>query len=103
MNDSKSTGKPHYVIGVDTYDNDALAYCFGRRVNGVFEIMLAKTMCDENKFKQEVENLAEYFKADVIKEVDDRSIPDNKTWASRAKRMAAYIHKPPSGSLTNDG
>ena len=54
------------VMGVDTYDKDALAYCFGRKVEGVFEIMLAKTMRDEKEFKQEVENLAKYFNADVF-------------------------------------
>ena len=59
--------QPDYVIGVDTYDQDALAYCFGRKVDGVFEIMLAKTMRDENEFKQEVENLAKYFNADVFR------------------------------------
>lgn len=55
-----------YFISVDTYDEDAPAYCFGRKVDGVFEIILAKTMRDENEFKQEVDNLAKYFNADVI-------------------------------------
>ena len=59
--------QPEYVIGVDTYDKNALAYCFGRKVDGVFEIMLSKTMRDENEFKQEVENLAKYFNADVFR------------------------------------
>ena len=59
--------QPEYVIGVDTYDKDALAYCFGRKVDGVFEIMLAKTMRDEKEFKQEVENLAKYFNANVFR------------------------------------
>lgn len=59
--------QPEYVIGIDTYDKDALAYCFGRKVDGVFEIMLAKTMRDEKEFKQEVENLAKYFNADVFR------------------------------------
>lgn len=59
--------QPEYVMGIDTYDKDALAYCFGRKVDGVFEIMLAKTMRDENEFKQEVENLAKYFNADVFR------------------------------------
>ena len=58
---------PEYVMGVDTYDKDALAYCFGRKVDGVFEVMLSKTMRDENEFKQEVENLAKYFNADVFR------------------------------------
>ena len=59
--------QPEYVMGVDTYDKDALAYCFGRKVDGVFEIMLSKTMRDKNEFKQEVENLAKYFNADVFR------------------------------------
>ena len=59
--------QPEYVMGVDTYDKDALTYCFGRKVDGVFEIMLAKTMRDENEFKQEVENLAKYFNANVFR------------------------------------
>ena len=58
--------QPEYVMGVDTYDKDAFTYCFGRKVDGVFEIMLTKTMRDENEFKQEVENLAKYFNADVF-------------------------------------
>ena len=58
--------QPEYVIGVDTLDKDALAYCFGRKVDGVLEIMLSKTMRDEKEFKQEVENLAKYFNADVF-------------------------------------
>lgn len=62
----KATIKPEYVMGVDTYDKDALAYCFGRKVDGVFEIMLSKTMRDEKEFKQEVENLAKYFNAVVL-------------------------------------
>ena len=59
--------QPEYVMGIDTYDKDALAYCFGRKVDGVFEIMLAKTMRDENEFKQEVENLAKYFNAYIFR------------------------------------
>jgi predicted RNA-binding protein with PUA domain len=59
--------KPEYVVGVDTYDKNNLAYCFGRKVDGVFEIMLSKIMRDENEFKQEVENLAKYFNADVFR------------------------------------
>ena len=62
--------QPKYVMGVDTYDKDALAYCFGRKVDGVFDIMLTKTMRDENEFKQEVENLAKYFNADVFRSGD---------------------------------
>ena len=65
--DKSTIKQPEYVIGVDTYDKDALAYCFGRKVDGVFEILLCKTMCDEKEFKQEVENLAKYFNANVFR------------------------------------
>jgi hypothetical protein len=54
-------------MGVDTYDKDALAYCLSRKVDGVIEILLCKTMRDEKEFKQEVENLAKYFNADVFR------------------------------------
>lgn len=64
----KATIKNHeYVMGVDTYDKDALAYCLSRKVDGVVEILLCKTMRDENEFKQEIENLAKYFNADVFR------------------------------------
>ena len=59
--------QPYYAIGVDTYDKKALAYCLSRKVDGVVEILLCKTMRDENEFKQEVENLAKYFNADVFR------------------------------------
>ena len=62
--------QPEYVMGIDTYDKDALAYCFGRKVDGVFEVMLSKTMRNEKEFKQEVENLAKYFNADVFRSGD---------------------------------
>lgn len=68
--DKVTIKQPEYVMGVDTYDKDALAYCFGRKVDGVFEIMLSKTMRDENEFKQEIENLAKYFNADVFRSGD---------------------------------
>ena len=62
--------QPEYVMGIDTYDKYALAYCFGRKVDGVFEVMLSKTMRNEKEFKQEVENLAKYFNADVFRSGD---------------------------------
>lgn len=59
--------EPEYVIGIDTYDEKVPTYCFGRKINGVFEIMLSKTIRDQNEFKQEVDNLAKYFNATVLK------------------------------------
>jgi hypothetical protein len=61
---------PYYAMGVDTYDKDALAYCLSRKVDGVIEILLCKTLRDEKEFKQEVENLAKYFNADVFRSGD---------------------------------
>lgn len=62
--------QPDYAIGVDTYDKKALAYCFGRTIDGVFEILLSKTMRDRKEFDKEVNNLAAYFNAKVYKGVD---------------------------------
>lgn len=62
--------QPYYAMGVDTYDKDALAYCLSRKVDGVVEILLCKTMRDETEFKQEVENVAKYFNADVFRSGD---------------------------------
>ena len=59
--------QPYYAIGVDTNDKNALAYCLSRKVDWVVEILLCKTMRDEAEFKQEVENLAKYFNADVFR------------------------------------
>ena len=63
--------KPYYAIGVDTYDKDNLSYCLTRKIDGVIEVLLSKTMSeDEIEFKQEVDNLAKYFDADVFKSGD---------------------------------
>jgi hypothetical protein len=62
--------QPEYIMGVDTYDKDALVYCFGRKIDGVFEIMLTKTMRNETEFNQEIENLVKYFNAEVIRNGD---------------------------------
>lgn len=58
----------NYVMCVDRYDKNSLAYCFGKKIDGVFEILLTKTMRDRDKteFNQEVENLAKYFNANVL-------------------------------------
>jgi hypothetical protein len=58
--------KPYYAMGVDTYDKGNLAYCLTRKIDGVIEVLLSKTMRDETEFKQEVETLAKCFEADVF-------------------------------------
>lgn len=62
----KAMNQTRYVIGVDPCDENNRAYCLGRTVNGVFEVMLAKVISDEDEFKQEVENLSKYFNASVF-------------------------------------
>lgn len=62
--------KPYYAMGVDAYDKSNLAYCLTRKIDGVIEILLSKTMRDETKFKQEVDTLVSCFNADIFKEVD---------------------------------
>jgi len=75
-----------YVIGIDAYDKDALAYCLGRRLNGEFDVILAKTMRNENEFKKEVANLAKYFNADISQQIT----PDSKLINKKRKRL---LHK----------
>ena len=62
--------KPYYAIGVDTYDKGIFAYCLTRKIDGVIEVLLSKTMRDETEFKQEVKTLAKCFEADVFKSGD---------------------------------
>ena len=59
--------RPYYAIGVDDYDKNNLTYCFTRRVGKDVEIISLKVIKKESKFREEVENLAEYFGADVFK------------------------------------
>lgn len=62
--------KPYYAIGVDTYDKDNLAYCLIRKIGNTIEVLLSKVSREETEFRQEVENLAKYFEADVFKHWD---------------------------------
>ena len=58
----------NYVIGVDIYDNNVLSYCLARNIDGVIEFILCKSMKDKKEFEKEVENLAKYFDAVIIRE-----------------------------------
>ncbi len=57
-----------FFIGVDTYNEDNMAYCLARELNGVKEIINIKKMRDKDAFEQEVNNIAKYFEAVVIRE-----------------------------------
>ena len=61
---------PTYSIGVDTYDEKSLAYCFCKHLDGKIEILLAKTMKSKKDFKEEVTNLSKYFNAKICGEID---------------------------------
>ena len=65
-----TTDKPYYAIGVDTYDKDNLAYCLTRKIGDTIEVLLSKVSREETEFRQEVENLAKYFEADVFESRD---------------------------------
>jgi len=58
--------KVEYVIGVDTHNKNWLSYCLGRRIDGVFETLISRTMSDESDFNEEVGYLAKYFNAEII-------------------------------------
>lgn len=57
------TKEPKYIIGIDTYDKNNSAYCLMKKNEDHIEVLLAKTIRDENEFKEEVENIAKYFNA----------------------------------------
>ena len=57
-----------YIITIGTYDEDTFAYIFYSKVGEDIRILLCKEMRDENEFKQEVENLAKYFNAYIVKQ-----------------------------------
>lgn len=62
--------KLQHFIGIDTYDKNNNAYCLTRHWKGTIEILLSKTIRDENEFFDEVANLQKYFDAIIIKEVN---------------------------------
>jgi hypothetical protein len=64
----KNIDEPSYVIAIDTIDKKALSYCLARECGGKLEIFLCNQRSDENEFTKEVNNLAKYFNATIIKE-----------------------------------
>ena len=65
-----SFGKPEppkYHIGVDTYDKNSASYCLVSTFDGNWNIILIKRMNDMEAFEEEVNNLAKYFNAEIIK------------------------------------
>lgn len=67
----KEIGDETVFIGIDTYDKNNNTYVLCRKFNNTTEILLAKTIRDEKAFKKEVDNLAKYFNAIVVKEVNN--------------------------------
>ena len=41
-------------------------YCLCRKISNCTEILLSKKLKDKKEFYNEVENIAEYFNADII-------------------------------------
>ena len=62
--------KPEYFIGIDTYDEENLAYCIVMKHGESSTIVQLKNMVDRVAFDEEVANLAKYFDAVIIKETD---------------------------------
>jgi len=60
---------PKFYIGVDTYDEKKCAYCMVVKTDDEQRIILAKTIPDKKQFEEEVNNLAKYFNAQIIKEL----------------------------------
>lgn len=66
LNSIEKVDNPTFAIGIDQYDKDVNACCLMRKFNGVSEVVLQKTIRDEDEFKIEVDNLAKYFNAEKI-------------------------------------
>jgi hypothetical protein len=60
--------EPKHFIGIDDYEKDSLSYCLCRKINDKSEVLLIKTMSNEEAFNKEVENLSKHFNAKVIRE-----------------------------------
>jgi len=63
-----NNGNVAFYLGVDAYDKENCAYCLFRNLNGVRDVILAKTMGDEDSFRKEVEGLSKYFNATTFEE-----------------------------------
>ncbi len=59
---------PKFYIGIDTYKGSPNCYCLTREIDGVVEILIAKQIWNDEIFNTEVNNLAKYFNATIIKE-----------------------------------
>lgn len=55
-----------FTIGVDTYDENHLAYCMTKKANGVITVMACKKMTDKAKFKEEVEMLSKMYNGVIL-------------------------------------
>lgn len=62
--------KPEYFIGIDTSDENNLAYCMVMKHGESSTIIQIKKILDKISFEEEVANLAKYFDAVIVKEAD---------------------------------
>ena len=60
--------QPQYIIGVDSYDKENLAYTLARNVNGKVEFLVSKSTNDDTEFKEQIRVLSKVFNADVYEE-----------------------------------
>jgi len=99
--DKITVEKPYYCIGIDNYDKKALAYCLSRKVNENVEIILCKTMTNEDEFEKEVNNLSKYFDCDIIGSEDyikpmDLAISDYlQNHIDQQQKSMEYLKKNP--------
>lgn len=55
--------EPEYFMGVDVVEIPT--YCLMRKIDDVIEVVLSKSIHDDQKFKKEVDSLAEIFNATI--------------------------------------
>lgn len=68
INEGVIIKKPQHFIGVDSFDG-VNSYCLARKLHDdTVEILMSKQISSDYIFEKEVENLAKYFNAEILKE-----------------------------------
>lgn len=57
-----------HIMCTSSIDNEFFTYTLVRCTKNSSEIIMCKTLREEKKFKEEVNNLAKYFNADLLEE-----------------------------------
>lgn len=68
--------KDKYIIGVDTYDEQAHSYVAGKiNPEGILEVIESKTDRDKKQFNEEVLKASQFYNAEIV----EPSLPQPKS------------------------